>query len=593
MIAKTIRGKGFRGVLEYDAKTGSVQLDTNLAGTTPRQMTAEFGAVRRLRPGISKPVVHVSLALPPGEHLTDEQWVEAGKKWLHGMGHGDCQYVLTRHTDEEHEHIHIITSRIAMTGEVISDSNDYKRSEQIMRQLERDYGLRQVESSIESTRKAPTKGELEESLRTGTPSTRAQLQQICDQAAADCSGIGEYINRLQSIGITVTVTTQVNDTRLVGLLFDLDGVKMKASDLGKAYTPTGLLKRGVSYDKDRDFEAVCRANISATERADHGANRSAKSDGRGEHRPTYGPVGTVRAIDGGLDRDRDGECDGVPYDNRRTEPVAQADGNGNANAVRNQDSLTPTSGWHDQNPRPGGGSTQPSQSPTRRPVKPHVNNNSSDNRRLIGIGGHAVDDVYAALNCNIKSADNHSAEQKAKLKKRYTEQLATKLKDAKLTYTKAGLIIYHRGGRAVDQGDIVTIAKITDRNIALMLDIAEGKGWENLVLIGSEEFRKQAAVEAVRRGFMLDDLELDKYAREQLAAHTASIASTPPAPPTPTAAPPNKATTLKEQVAAELAAAARNSAPTPQQIAAAERERERQAQMEREREDENDFGHDM
>ncbi len=583
MIAKTVKGRGFRGALEYDAKEDSVQLDTNLAGTTPRQMAKEFGAVRRLRPGISKPVVHVSLALPPGEHLDADQWREAARKWLKEMGHEDCQFVVTRHNDTDHEHIHIITSRVTMSGEVVSDSNDYKRSENIMRALEQEYELTQVEPSTEATKKAPKKGEIEEAIRTGTPSTRQQLQQICDRAAADCSGIGEYINRLKSIGIAVTATTQMNDTKLVGLVLELDGTKLKASDLGKAYTPSGLAKKGINYDQNRDFEAVSRANASHAQRSDHVANRSAESDGRGEHRPVYEPVDTARAIDGGLDRDRDGELDRIPHDDRPAQPYTEIDEGRDANAAGNQNSTAPASGVHGQNSQTHSGTTQPSQSPTHRPAQPHGDNNAGADRRYVGGGFDVFNDLHASINCGISSADNHSAKQKAKLKKRYTEQLATKLKDAKLTYTKSGLIIYHRGGRAVDNGDIINIAKITLRNITLMLDLCEGKGWKKLVLTGSDEFRKQAAVEAIKRGFELDDPELDRYAKEQIAAQTASIAPAPT--PTPTPAP--KANMLKDQLAANLSAASRTNTPTPQQIAAAN------AQAEREREEENDLGHDM
>ena len=589
MIGKTNKGKGFRGALEYVNKDGSVQIDTNLAGKNPREMATEFGAVRRLRPGIGKPVVHTSLALPPNEHLSDDQWRAAAQKWLFGMGHEDCQFVVTRHTDTDHEHIHIITSRVTMVGEVVSDSNDYKRSENIMRTLEKEFNLRQVEPSAETSKKAPTKGEIEESLRTGKPSTRAQLQQICDRAAVDCSGIGEYVDRLQSIGVAVTASTQMNDTKLTGLVLELDGVKLKASDLGKAYTPTGLSKRGIHYDKDRDFTAISRANASHAQRPDHGADRGVEGDGRGEHSPTVSQPNSASRIDVGLDPIDLGVSDGVLHDDQRGEPNASTDEGRGANAAGTQIEFTPTIRIHDQKPEVGSRTSQPNKNAASRTIQRVVHRNTSGNRHPFGNGGHNPYDIYAALNCGISSADSHTAEQKAKLKKRYNEQLAAKLKDAKLTYTKAGLIIYHRGGRAVDRGDTVSIAKITDRNISLMLDIASGKGWEKLTLTGSEEFRRKAAVEAVKHGFMLDDPELDKYAREQIAAQSSSISPTPPAPATPTAAPPNKATSLKEQVAAQLAAAARNCAPSPQQIAAAERER----QAQREQEEENDFGHDM
>ena len=67
MIGKTTKGKGFKGVLAYTlAAEKGVLLDTNMDGATPAELAAEFRAMSEARPGISKPVVHVSLSLAPG-----------------------------------------------------------------------------------------------------------------------------------------------------------------------------------------------------------------------------------------------------------------------------------------------------------------------------------------------------------------------------------------------------------------------------------------------------------------------------------------------------------------------------------------------
>ena len=75
MIAKLIKGKSFRGALEYDLKQGKgLLLETNMAGQTPKELAKEFGIIRALRPTLGKAVCHVSLSIHPTEHLTDEQW---------------------------------------------------------------------------------------------------------------------------------------------------------------------------------------------------------------------------------------------------------------------------------------------------------------------------------------------------------------------------------------------------------------------------------------------------------------------------------------------------------------------------------------
>lgn len=259
MIAKAVKGKGFRGALEYDlSKEQGRVLDTNMNGEGPRELAAEFGEIRKLRPGLSKAVLHVSLSAAPGEHLTDERWIQIGQRYLDGMGLDRNQYIITRHTDTEHEHIHLLANRIQFDGAVTSDSQDYRRQEVLMRAIERDMGLRRVALSADTERRAATKGEIEAGLRTGQPSARQQLQQLCDAAAKDCTGFTLYATRLEAAGVELLPVVQRNGAKLSGLSYRLDGVIMKGSDLGKRYSPSGLAKHGVSYDEKRDYEEASR-----------------------------------------------------------------------------------------------------------------------------------------------------------------------------------------------------------------------------------------------------------------------------------------------------------------------------------------------
>ncbi|MBQ0131623.1 MAG: relaxase/mobilization nuclease domain-containing protein [Comamonas sp.] len=257
MIAKMVKGSGFRGALEYDLQAEKGQmLDTNMAGENPRELAKEFGEIRKLRPNLNKAVLHVSLAAAPGESLTDKQWTDIGHKYLRGMGFKNSQFVITRHTNTDHQHIHILANRIGIDGAVVSDGMDFKRQENLMREIERSYGLKAVEPSHEAERKALSKGEIEEAVRTGAPSTRMQLQQLCDAAAKGSRSMSRYIERLEVTGVEVIPTTQLAGAKLSGLQYRLDGVVMKGSDLGKSYSPAGLEKRGIGYEQDRDGAAI-------------------------------------------------------------------------------------------------------------------------------------------------------------------------------------------------------------------------------------------------------------------------------------------------------------------------------------------------
>jgi hypothetical protein len=303
MIAKAVKGKGFRGALEYDlSKEQGRVIDTNMEGAGPRELAREFGAIRKLRPNLGRAVLHVSLSAAPGEHLSDDQWREIGQRYLHGMGLDANQYLVTRHLDTEHEHVHLLVNRVRFDGEVTSDSHDYRRHEILMRAIERDYSLQPVRPSIEAERRAATKGEIEQGLRTGVASTRQRLQQLCDGAATTSHSYSDYAERLEAAGVELVPVTELDGAKLSGLSYRLDGVMMKGSDLGKGYSPAGLAKRGISYEKNRDFAAVGRQREREQHRGPGDADRSAPP---GEDRER-GSIG----VDAGADRAGDGGTDG-------------------------------------------------------------------------------------------------------------------------------------------------------------------------------------------------------------------------------------------------------------------------------------------
>lgn len=251
MIAKLIKGKGFRGVVEYDLQPGkSVLLETNMAGETPRALASEFGAVRALRPRLAKAVCHTSLSIHPDERLTEDQWREAAHAWMEGMGFVNNQYIISRHTDAAHPHIHILVNRVTLDGQVVSDAHDYKRQEPIMRNLERHFGLRMVPPSRVVGRAAPTKGEIEHSLRTGESSARIRLQKEVETALGQGCPMDIFRDRLALIGVEVRLNT-ASTGFVSGISFALDGVAFKGSKLGKGYTWNALQQRGLCHEQDR------------------------------------------------------------------------------------------------------------------------------------------------------------------------------------------------------------------------------------------------------------------------------------------------------------------------------------------------------
>ena len=132
MIANQSKNRSFRSTLEYTLEKEEAEIiDSNMGGYNPRQLAKEFGAARRLRPNFQRACGHIILSLPHREashpqgeyheHLDDEKYALIARRWLKEMqflgdGLHKSQYVIARHQDTKHEHIHIIASRIRMDG---------------------------------------------------------------------------------------------------------------------------------------------------------------------------------------------------------------------------------------------------------------------------------------------------------------------------------------------------------------------------------------------------------------------------------------------------------------------------------------------
>ena len=275
MIQSIHKGKGFRGVLNYvfgRAKSPEL-VGGNMYGEDPRALAQEFGEWRELRPGLTRAVFHSSLSLPHGpsgrEELTDGQWRDVAERYLEHLGYGRSPFVVVRHRDTEHDHVHIVAARIGADGRAVSDSHDYRRGEEVLRALEREYGLTQVKSAHEVDKSALRTGEIRQIERTGEVSTRLRLQDLLDRSAADRPSMSVFLERLREAGVEA-VPRVATTGHVSGISYGLEGASFRGSALGRSYSWQGLQERlGVDYQPERDLSAV-RAAAAARPNRDAG-----------------------------------------------------------------------------------------------------------------------------------------------------------------------------------------------------------------------------------------------------------------------------------------------------------------------------------
>ena len=73
--------------------------------------------------------------------LTDGKMVQLAQEYMREMKITDTQYIIVRHQEREHPHVHIVFNRIDNNGKTISDRNDMYRNEQVCKKLKAKHGL--------------------------------------------------------------------------------------------------------------------------------------------------------------------------------------------------------------------------------------------------------------------------------------------------------------------------------------------------------------------------------------------------------------------------------------------------------------------
>ena len=155
MVAKIHLGNSLYGALNYNGeklnKEKGKLLDSNKIfndGSGKLNIHRAFEDFKRWMPAHTKterPMMHISLNPHPDDRLTDVEYARLAHEYMEKMGFGDMPYLIFKHEDIDRHHIHIVALRVRPDGTAISDQNNFYRSKDICRELEKKYGLKPAE----------------------------------------------------------------------------------------------------------------------------------------------------------------------------------------------------------------------------------------------------------------------------------------------------------------------------------------------------------------------------------------------------------------------------------------------------------------
>ena len=231
MIAKIVKGSDFRGVINYilDPKKGTELIDsTGVRTDSISHIVQSFIDQAELNPRVGKVVGHISLSFSAQDtpKLSNEWMAQIAREYMDKMRIKDTQYIIGRHFDKEHPHIHIAFNRIDNNGKTISDRNDRFRSEKICKELTAKYCLYF----------ATGKEQVKEYRLKEPDKTKNEIYQSLKAEIARCRDWKNLLVHLKKQDIDVRFKYKSNSQEVQGIIFEKNGYHFNGSKVDRNFS---------------------------------------------------------------------------------------------------------------------------------------------------------------------------------------------------------------------------------------------------------------------------------------------------------------------------------------------------------------------
>ncbi len=242
MMGKAVTGKSFGGCIRYivDKPEAKILTAEGVRMQNAATLTDDFNLQRKMRPELGKAVGHLVLSWSKEDlnKLSDEVMLDRAKEYMKKMGIRDTQYVVVRHSDREHPHLHIVYNRVNNKGQTISNYNDYVRNVKACKEITLKHGYHLGEGKQQVNRQAlkgkdQIKYEFHDAIKLALK-TAINWKQL------------EWTLKKQGIGIEFKFKSGTSEVQ--GISFEKGDTKMKGS----------AIDRSLSYSK---IDAALNRNL--------------------------------------------------------------------------------------------------------------------------------------------------------------------------------------------------------------------------------------------------------------------------------------------------------------------------------------------
>ena len=230
-MAKIVKGSDFKGVVDYildkNKGTKTVACD-GLFMENKDTIAMSFNVQSQMNSKVAKPVGHIALSFSKEDepHLTDRAMAGIALDYMEQMGIRNTQYLIARHFDKEHPHVHIAYNRIDNDGNTISDRNERLRSTRICKELTLKYDL-----YMSNGKENVKRNRLKEPDR-----TRYELYDIHKTEVCRCGNWNVLVANLKRQGVEVRFKHKGQTNEIQGVVFTKNGYHFNGSKVDRRFS---------------------------------------------------------------------------------------------------------------------------------------------------------------------------------------------------------------------------------------------------------------------------------------------------------------------------------------------------------------------
>lgn len=228
MMGKVMTGRSFGGCIRYVIqKPDAVILDA--AGVRMQYMNQtifDFNLQRKYNPGLGIAVGHIALSWSINDEskLTDALMVNQAKEYLQKMKIRDTQYLIVKHQDTGHPHLHIVYNRVDNQGKTIPDNFGKQRSVEVAKEMTLKYGFYM----------SPGKENVNRDRLKGRDKVEYELYDAIQLAGKRVKNISELKELLAKQGITLHFKYKSGSTEVQGISFSKGDYKFRGSEIDRS-----------------------------------------------------------------------------------------------------------------------------------------------------------------------------------------------------------------------------------------------------------------------------------------------------------------------------------------------------------------------